>query len=167
MDKSGSRGLPKGETYKCGLIRMHYWHYNDVLLLWEPWCAIWINCRCLFFWLIILGYLWSPWHLVGQHFNLFERYPDQLVVSNEMGSLEEVVTVSLAEMEEGELLDHEDHQNLILTNRRFRMVINKVGIKVFIKYCFFLFSEEQIEKILDKASKKWLVKERRLGQRKS
>ena len=104
---------------------------------------------------------------MGQHFNLFERYPDQLVVSNEMGSLEEVVTVSLAEMEEGELLDHEDHQNLILTNRRFRMVINKVGIKVFIKYCFFLFSEEQIEKILDKASKKWLVKERRLGQRKS
>ena len=59
------------------------------------------------------------------------------------------------------------HQNLILTNRRFRMVIKKVGIKVFIEYCFFLFSEEQIEKILDKASKKWLVKERRLGQRKS
>ena len=46
------------------------------------------------------------------------------------------------------------------------MVIDKVGIKVFMKYCFFLFSEEQIEKILDKAAKKWLVKERRLGQRK-
>ena len=54
--------------------------------------------------------------------------------------MEEVVTVSLAEMEEGELLDHEDHQNLILTNRRLRMVINKVGIKVFIKYWFFFSS---------------------------
>ena len=40
---------------------------------------------------------------MGQHFNLF-----QLVVSNEMGSLEEVVTVSLAEMEEGEIVDHGD-----------------------------------------------------------
>ena len=111
-----------------------------------------------------------------------------------MGSLEEVITVSLAEMEDGEIVDHGDgdeidvfsipvimpmcatlatiyllapiqnavvesifsHQNLILTNRRFRMVIDKVGIKVFTKYCFFLFSEEQIEKILDKATKKWL-----------
>ena len=44
---------------------------------------------------------------MGQHFNLFVRYPDQLVVSNEMGSLEEeVVTVSLAEMEDGEITDH-------------------------------------------------------------
>ena len=105
---------------------------------------------------------------MGQHFSLFDT--DQLVVSNEMGSLEEVVTVSLAEMEEGEIVDHGDgdpdginlfsvpfkalflpgtgvvlesvfsHQNLILTNRRFRMVINKVGIKVFIKYCFFFSS---------------------------
>ena len=122
-----------------------------------------------------------------------------------MGSLEEVITVSLAEMEDGEIVDHGDgneidvfsyknvmpmcatlatiyflapiqnavvesifsHQNLILTNRRFRMVIDKVGIKVFIKNCFFLFSEEQIEKILDKATKKWLVKDRRLGRRKT
>ena len=39
--------------------------------------------------------------------DLFVRYPDQLVVSNEMGSLEEeVVTVSLAGMEEGEIIDH-------------------------------------------------------------
>ena len=53
-----------------------------------------------------------------------------------MESLEEVITVSLAEMEDGKIVDHE------------------VGIKVFIKYCFFLFSEEQIEKILDKATKK-------------
>ena len=91
-----------------------------------------------------------------------------------MGSLKEVITVSLAEMEDGEIVDHGDgdeidvfsipvmpmcatpatiyflapiqiavvesifsHQNLILTNRRFRMVIDKVGIKVFIKYWFF------------------------------
>ena len=66
-----------------------------------------------------------------------------------MGSLEEVITVSLAEMEDGKIVDHE------------------VDIKVFIKYCLFLFSEEQIEKILDKATKKWLVKERRLGRRKT
>ena len=39
--------------------------------------------------------------------DLFVRYPDQLVVSNEMGSLEEeVVTVSLAGMGEGEIIDH-------------------------------------------------------------
>ena len=39
--------------------------------------------------------------------DLFVRYPAQLVVSNEMGSLEEeVVTVSLAGMEEGEIIDH-------------------------------------------------------------
>ena len=97
-----------------------------------------------------------------------------------MGSLEEVITVSLAEMEDGEIVDHGDgdeidvfsipvlpmcatlatiyllspiqnavvesvfsHKNLIITNRRFCMVIDKVGIKVSIKYCFFLFSEEQ------------------------
>ena len=57
------------------------------------------------------------------------------------------------------------HQNLILTNRRFSMVINKVGIKVFIKYCFFLFSDDVIEKILAKATRRWFSKERRLGKR--
>ena len=36
------------------------------------------------------------------------------------------------------------HQNLILTNRRFRMVIDKVGIKVSIKVSY---------QILDKATK--------------
>ena len=98
-----------------------------------------------------------------------------------MGSLEEVITVSLAEMEDGEIVDHGDgdeidvfsipvmtmcatlatiyllaaiqnavvesifsHQNLILTNRRFRMVIDKVGIKVSIKVSY---------QILDKATK--------------
>ena len=81
------------------------------------------------------------------------------------------MTVSLAGMEEGEIIDHgegdPDRIDFFFgSNRRFRMVIDKVGIKVFMKYCFFLFSEEQIEKILDKAAKKWLVKERRLGQRK-
>ena len=89
------------------------------------------------------------------------------LVSNEMGSLEEeVVTVSLAGMEEGEIIDHGEgdpdridlfsvpvvmetdpiqnavvesvfsHQNLILTNRRFRMVIDKVGIKGFHEVLF-------------------------------
>ena len=40
--------------------------------------------------------------------DLFVRYPDQLVVSIVMGSLEEevVTTVSLAGMEEGEIIDH-------------------------------------------------------------
>ena len=39
--------------------------------------------------------------------DLFVRYPDQLVVSNVMESLEEeIVTVSLAGMEEGEIIDH-------------------------------------------------------------
>ena len=88
---------------------------------------------------------------------MFDRYPDQLVATIYL----------LAPIQNAVVESVFYHQNLILTNRRFRMVINKVGIKVFIKYCFFLFSEEQIEKILDKASKKWLVKERRLGQRKS
>ena len=117
---------------------------------------------------------------MGQHFNLFERYPDQLVVSNEMGSLEEVVTVSLAEMEEGEIVDHGDGDpdriNLFSVPVVFSRNQSCFGIHIFSPKSnpnqskiphgdkqskhqgfhqilfFFLFSEEQIEKILDKAT---------------
>ena len=93
-----------------------------------------------------------------------------------MGSLEEVVTVSLAEMEEGEIVDHGDGDpdgiNLFSVPVVFSRNQSCFGIRIFspksnpnqskiphgdkqsrhIKYCFFLFSEEQIEKILDKAT---------------
>ena len=111
---------------------------------------------------------------MGQHFNLF-----QLVVSNEMGSLEEVVTVSLAEMEEGEIVDHGDGDpdgiNLFSVPDVFARNQSCFGIRIFSpksnpnqsqiphgdkqsrhqgfhQVLFFLFSEEQIEKILDKAT---------------
>ena len=51
-----------------------------------------------------------------------------------------------------------------LTNRRFRLLIDKVGIKVFIKYCALLFTEEQLEKILAKATLRWMGKTRRIGK---
>ena len=113
---------------------------------------------------------------MGQHFNLFDRYSDQLVVSNEIGSLEEV---SLAEMEEGEIVDHGDGDpdgiNLFSVPDVFARNQSCFGIRIFSpksnpnqsqiphgdkqsrhqgfhQVLFFLFSEEQIEKILDKAT---------------
>ena len=93
-----------------------------------------------------------------------------------MGSLEEVVTVSLAEMEEGEIVDHGDGDpdgiNLFSVPDVFARNQSCFGIRIFSpksnpnqsqiphgdkqsrhpgfhQVLFFLFSEEQIEKILD------------------
>ena len=57
------------------------------------------------------------------------------------------------------------HQNLIITSRRFRILIKTVGRKVLVKYCANLFSEDQLDAIVERAAVTWLeLKERRVGQ---
>ena len=57
------------------------------------------------------------------------------------------------------------HQNLIITSRRFSILIKTVGRKVLVKYCANLFSEDQLDPIVERAAVTWLeLKERRVGQ---
>ena len=57
------------------------------------------------------------------------------------------------------------HPNLIITSRRFRILIKTVGRKVLVKYCANLFSEDQLDAIVERAAVTWLeLKERRVGQ---
>ena len=56
-------------------------------------------------------------------------------------------------------------ENLIITSRRFRILIKTVGRKVLVKYCANLFSEDQLDAIVERAAVTWLeLKERRVGQ---
>ena len=56
-------------------------------------------------------------------------------------------------------------ENLIITSRRYRIVIKTVGRKVLVKYCANLFSEDQLDAIVERAAVTWLeLKERRVGQ---
>ena len=55
------------------------------------------------------------------------------------------------------------HQNLIITSRS--VLIKTVGRKVLVKYCANLFSEDQLDAIVERAAVTWLeLKERRVGQ---
>ena len=55
------------------------------------------------------------------------------------------------------------HQNLIITSRRFSILIKTVGRKVLVKYCANLFSEDQLDAIVERAAVTWLeLKERRV-----
>ena len=57
------------------------------------------------------------------------------------------------------------HQNLIITSRRFSILIKTVGKKVLIKYCANLFSEDQLDAIIERAALAWVgLKERRIGK---
>ena len=57
------------------------------------------------------------------------------------------------------------HQNLIITSRRFSILIETVGKKVLIKHCANLFSEDQLDAIIERAAKAWVgLKERRIGK---
>ena len=54
-------------------------------------------------------------------------------------------------------------ENLIITSRRYRIVIKTVGRKVLVKYC--ANSEDQLDAIVERATLTWLeLKERRVGQ---
>ena len=56
-------------------------------------------------------------------------------------------------------------ENLIITSRRYRILIKTVGRKVLVKYCANLFSEDQLDAIVERAAVTWLeLKERRVGQ---
>ena len=56
------------------------------------------------------------------------------------------------------------HQNLIITSRRFSILIKTVGKKVLVKYCANLFSEEQLDAIIERAANTWVkMKDRRIG----
>ena len=56
-------------------------------------------------------------------------------------------------------------ENLIITSKRYRIVIKTVGRKVLVKYCANLFSEDQLDAIVERAAVTWLeLKERRVGQ---
>ena len=52
-------------------------------------------------------------------------------------------------------------QNLIITARRNRILLSNVGMKLFIKYCKFILTEEEIEEVLKKAALLWLTEKKR------
>ena len=54
------------------------------------------------------------------------------------------------------------HQNLILTSKRFSMFISTVNNKVFLKYCTFFFSDEQVDKIIERAAEAWFKRRARV-----
>ena len=73
--------------------------------------------------------------------------------------------VLLEAAEDGEILEESvfSHPNLIITSRRFHILIKTVGRKVLVKYCANLFSEDQLDAIVERAAVTWLeLKERRV-----